>query len=475
MLEPTDVESGGTLLARTTVTIDRIASEIQITSFGVQYRHLEQSGIPSRQPWITLPFAEVYSVRLRRNVIVVHTFRRDVRRPSIWYPKVISIDFGSKVPQGECMLKVVQDELSNMVQRPKSLLVFINPVSGSKKAVSLYKNLIEPFFKLGDISCDVVETKEFGKDATCQIAAVISDIRDCKISYDGIIAVGGDGLCTKLVNVCADVLQIGASHQISSIYLGHIPCGSTDALCSSLNGTRSMFTSMMHIALGDHINIDSLEVSFGGDRRKHSVCIVTCGFMADVIRFSDSMRVLGPFRYDIAGFIKLAQNNSYKCRVRYVEANVGKQFDSLECTSNCPRCMTVNHGGVCQISRESWKEREYEEYMSIMILNTACISDKSTSGMYKYGHLSDGCGYLVMVKACSPARYLGFLLSMSKFGLSMHDRKYVEIIPVHKVEIESNESNPLYWNLDGELEESNTISVASHVASVPVFARGIET
>jgi len=276
MLEPTDIESGGTLLTRTTVSINHIASEIQIKSFGVQYRRIGESGIPSCQPWITLPFAEVYSVRLRRNVILVHTFRRDVRKPSVWYPKAIDVDFGSKVSQRECMLKVVQDELSNMVQRPKSLLIFINPVSGSKKAVSLYKKLIEPFFKLGGISCDVVETKEFGKDANCQIAAVISDIRDRNISYDGIIAVGGDGLCAKIINIYADVLQMKRSQKISSIYLGHIPCGSTDALCSSLNGTRSMFTSMMHIALGDHINIDSLEVSFGGDRRKHSVCIVTC-------------------------------------------------------------------------------------------------------------------------------------------------------------------------------------------------------
>ena len=114
--------------------------------------------------------------------------------------------------------------------------------------------------------------------------------------------------------------------------------------------------------------------------------------------------------------------------------------------------MTVNHGGFCSNLSEAWREREPQDYMSIMILNTACISYKSKFGMYKYGHVSDGCGYLVMVKACSSLRYLAFLLSMSKFGLSIYDDQYVEIIPVHQVEIESSEPSPLYWNLDGELD-----------------------
>lgn len=475
MVESPDIESGGPLLARTAVIIDDIDSEVQITRFGLQYRSLIESGVSLRQPWITLPLAEVFCVKLHRNAIILHTFRRDSQKPSIWYPKYIVIDFGSKVSQKECMLKVVQDELDSMVHRPKRLLVFINPISGSKQALSKYKDYIEPFFKLGGISSDVIETKEFDQDASCQIAAVISGIRDNKVSYDGIIAVGGDGLCTKLVNVCVDTLYREGGGIISPIRLGHIPCGSTDALSSSLNGTRNIFTSMMHIVLGDHLNMDTLEISLGGGPTKRSLCIVTCGFMADVIRFSESMRVMGPFRYDIAGIIKLMQNKSYRCKVRYIEAKLGKEFDRLQCKTNCPRCMTVNHGGFCSNLSEAWREREPQDYMSIMILNTACISDKSKFGMYKYGHVSDGCGYLVMVKACSSLRYLAFLLSMSKFGLSIYDDQYVEIIPVHQVEIESSEPSPLYWNLDGELDMSNKISVATCVASVPVFARGIET
>ena len=474
MVGITDIESGGLLLSRTLVTVDNIASEIQITSLGIQVRPLRDADIPSRHSWKTLPFAEVLSVKRTRNAILLHTFRRDTRESSKWYPKSITIDFGSKVSEKECMLKVVQDELNSLPYRPKRLLFFINPVSGSKQATYRYARYIEPFFKLADITCDVVETKEFGVDSCCQIAQVVSNIRDSKVSYDGIIGVGGDGLCTKIVNVCSDVFEKEGDIQLSPIRLGHIPCGSTDALCSSVHGTRSMFTSMMHIALGDTMKLDALEITLDGEHKKHSVCIITCGFMADVIRFSDSMRILGPFRYDIAGFIKLAQNKAYTCTVRYIEAKIGKQFDALECTSTCPRCMHGSQERVCTSAIQDWKEREPQEYMSIMVLNTACISDKSTLGMYKYGHLADGCGYLVMVKKCSALHYLQFLLCMSKFGLGRYNDTYVEVIPVFQTEIVSNESNALYWNLDGELELASNISVSSHSGSVPFFGRGVE-
>lgn len=33
--------------------------------------------------------------------------------------------------------------------------------------------------------------------------------------------------------------------------VGHVPAGSTDAVAYSINGTRSVVTAVLHIALGD--------------------------------------------------------------------------------------------------------------------------------------------------------------------------------------------------------------------------------
>ena len=40
------------------------------------------------------------------------------------------------------------------LQRPKSLLVFINPFGGKKKARKVYKDKVSPLFKLAGIDTD---------------------------------------------------------------------------------------------------------------------------------------------------------------------------------------------------------------------------------------------------------------------------------------------------------------------------------
>lgn len=480
MVGSPDIESGPPLVPITVVKINGILSEVQATSGEVHYRTLRDEKCASNNTniWTVLRLEDVFSVKLSGNAIRLYTYRRDVQKPSIWYPDIITIEFGSKNLQKEHMLRVIQAELEGMTHRPRNLLFFVNPVSGSKEAVYRYQHFIKPFFELGGVTCDMIETKKFDEEAHCEITKLLANIDGVGAKYHGVIAVGGDGLCTQLVNVCYNVYSRKHDcRRISPFILGHIPCGSTDALSSSLHGTRSMFTSMMHIALGDHIDIDALEVSLGNERKKLSVCIATCGFMADVIKFSDSLRILGPFRYDLAGALKIIQNKSYRCNVRYLKVNTQPEFDGIICRSRCPRCSSRHDkqaAGSLEQCHEGWTEKGIQEYMSIMILNTACVSDKSKSGMYKYGHLSDGCSYVVMVKKCSPLSYLSFLLSMATFGLSKHDSRYVEIVPVYKVEITSDEQGPLYWNLDGELEKAHRISAATRFASVPVFARGIE-
>ena len=45
------------------------------------------------------------------------------------------------------------------------------------------------------------------------------------------------------------------------IRISHIPCGSTDAVAFSLNGSRSAFTAAMRVVLGDSTPLDALKVS----------------------------------------------------------------------------------------------------------------------------------------------------------------------------------------------------------------------
>ncbi len=65
--------------------------------------------------------------------------------------------------------------------------------------------------------------------------------------------VGGDGLFQEIMN---GLLAVRSRKSDESKFaqqwrVGHVPAGSTDAVAYSINGTRSVITAVLHIALGD--------------------------------------------------------------------------------------------------------------------------------------------------------------------------------------------------------------------------------
>lgn len=96
-------------------------------------------------------------------------------------------------------------------------------------------------------------------------------------SFDGIVAVGGDGLFHEIVNA---LLQLRSSiHDpqrtaaAASIRVGHIPAGSTDAVACTLNGTRSAFSAAMRVALGDGLPLDVLRIDAADGTADFATCM----------------------------------------------------------------------------------------------------------------------------------------------------------------------------------------------------------
>ncbi len=125
---------------------------------------------------------------------------------------------------------------------------------------------------------------------------------------------------------------------------------------------------------------------------------------------------------------------------------------------------------------EEWKVVE-GDFAGIMLVIMPCRSEKSSKGVAKYGHLSDGNIHLVMVKRCSRWQYLRFLMSLSSNGLEAGtSSEFVDIVHAVAVKIthsQNTEENST-WNIDGELMKSNGIVAETHRGVIQVFARGVE-
>ena len=485
-----DIEQGVTLLESQNVTFNGIQATIQVTATGLAISHRGNHGAPSAGPWMNIPLSEIFYVKTNvshKNICLIYTFGRSRYQKAEWYPKLLRLCFETAREQEDCTALLQNLVREESYARPKRLLFIVNPVSGSGKALSMYYSTIKPFFAISGTECTMVETVPAGMGANARFLEQLNRLKyeyenKMELSFDGVVAIGGDGVFYEMVNLVSDLFEgvkgqgVGAtlsSNSVSPLRLAHIPCGSTDAMATSLHGTRSVFTAMMHIALGDAMNIDALEVELGPNRKKLSLCIATCGFMADVIKDSASpmMRVLGPVRYDLTGAMKLFQNKSYHCRIRYVEA--AGQDSQMECKENCPKCgdAIIRAKSTASLQPCEWIDVE-GHYLSVMIMNQACVSEKTKSGMYRYGHLSNGESILVMVKQCSAFHFFSFLHAMASHGLASYNNEHIQVIPVIKVEVTALGGESLAWNLDGELEHANRVTATPRFASLPVFARG---
>jgi diacylglycerol kinase family enzyme len=354
---------------------------------------------PVTTKWLWHPFPET-TYR-----ISIHTFRRSIRNPSHWIPRNIIV---ATTAEGVAQrwAAVINSAAASQLHRPRHLLVLINPFGGKKQGVDVYNKHVAPVFDHAGIKSTVIQTQFCGHART-----LILDMSSSELSsYDGVVAVGGDGLFHEIVNgllslrsmavkrtttesggdsisMLLNSIQSGSNvgdnggnganngeqqldnttninstnstagnnntastnsinseilrkAQIAfSLRVGHIPAGSTDAVACTLNGTRNAFSAAMRIALGDKVPLDVLRIDAADGTTEFATCMASYGFMGDLMSESESLRWIGPLRYELVGAKMLAANRSYRAKISYLPAEaVHAGSFSKVCSANCEIC-----------------------------------------------------------------------------------------------------------------------------------------
>lgn len=530
--------------------VDGHRASITLTSDGLQVDYALSTKccfIPSQRSEF-LPYNEILSAHVLVPVVTrwlwrpvpeatfrfaLYTFKRSARSPTHWFPRCLII---STTREGiaRSWTAAINAAVATKLQRPHHLLVFINPYGGRRRALSVYQRQVAPVFEKAGIKCTVERTQFQG-----HAKAFIMDLSAQELeSYDGIVAVGGDGLFHEIVNGLIALRSRGAlpatfsgtttdnrppsaasSHPppypetpysgtqpteyfdtqkarvAAALRVGHIPAGSTDAVACTLNGTRSAFSAAMRIALGDGVPLDVLRIDAANGRTEFATSMASYGFMGDLMAESEGLRWMGPARYEVMGAKMLAANRSYSARISYLPAsNLLPGCFSRICSSNCQHCLRPSRVHVksktatelsspfARHSRHSLFDRTDDwvtvegEFAGIMLVIMPCRSDKSKNGVARYGHLSDGNIHLVLVKRCTRWQYLKFLMKMSSQGLEAGCHEgYIEVIPAVAVKVEPGDCAESTWNIDGELLQCASITAETHRGAIQVFSRGIET
>ena len=121
--------------------------------------------------------------------------------------------------------------------------------------------------------------------------------------------------------------------------VGFIPAGSTDSVALCLHGTSDPLTAALHIVLGDRRQVDVSAVHTEAGLERFVMTMSSYGYFGDLLRYSEGLRCLGRYRYDLCGVRTFLRHKSYGGTISYLPSGVpSSALLTDSCGEGCPQC-----------------------------------------------------------------------------------------------------------------------------------------
>lgn len=260
----------------------------------------------------------------------------------------------------ELVLQPTQDSLHawsqsiqtcmDLAERPKRLLIFLNPFGGKKLAKKIFQQQVEPLLAVAGVDYTLKETQyqRHAKDL-----AKSMDLSQ----YDGIVCVSGDGVLVEVLN---GLLEREDWESAMKMPLGVIPAGTGNGMARSVlnhgHEPCNVANATFAIIRGYKQGLDVATV-VQGQACFHSVLMLTWGIVADVDIESEKLRSLGNLRNDIYSLIRILGLRKYHGSLSYVPApgyEGSGEFINGESEIFITERANINAGGD-----ESWHKTGY--------------------------------------------------------------------------------------------------------------------
>lgn len=192
--------------------------------------------------------------------------------------------------------KVEEDFRNN---RPKKLFVIINPIGGMKNGEQIFRDTVQPMFKLAGIKTDVIVSQHH------KHVEEITERTDFS-PYDGVVVMGGDGTYYQCMHVLLRKRQEeeginydDPANQLKEpiIPIGVIPTGSGNAVAQIAHGCWDVETSTLHIIRGRVTNIGAIGLYSEGKCLGFAGLAIVFGWWAEMFTYMEKHRWLKAHRY----------------------------------------------------------------------------------------------------------------------------------------------------------------------------------
>lgn len=185
----------------------------------------------------------------------------------------------------------------------KRVYVLVNPNSGPGGAVKKWTQEVKPLFEAARMEMDVVHLKR-GGEATELMERLDLD------KYDVIVPCSGDGTPHEVFNGLGK--RKDARLALQKVPVGHIPCGSGNALSWNLYGSNKADVAALGIIKGVVLPIDLVSVT-QGSQRLLSFLSQSLGIVAESDLGTENLRWMGSTRFEVGLVMRVFQRKCYPC------------------------------------------------------------------------------------------------------------------------------------------------------------------
>lgn len=361
------------------------------------------------------------------------------------------------IKKGEELLEELLDPCGYTI--PRKFMVVINPAGGTGNAQQTFEKEVAPMLEQANVEVEQIITK--------RAAHATELLMDVPLNqYDCIVAVGGDGLLSEILQG----LMSRKDWQVAILQpLGIIPGGSGNGLSASLlsrAGERfEALNAGYSLAKGQVQELDLFTATNGDGKTMYGFLSFEWAFIADVDIKSEWYRYFGNLRFTIATTLQIVGfgQTNFPGRLRYlVSKNDEQQPVKYHDTFNSGTTPAKPICGCLDKEEEGakWQEMDGPFYM-FWCMNVSHAAADAHIG--PPADISDGYFHIMLVSGDSFSR-----LGLAKLMLGIEDGSHlnvdrVELIRTRAFSLRASNADDIMC-VDGEIFPGPEVKMEMHRA-----------
>ena len=359
----------------------------------------------------------------------------------------------SPVHENACVSEEAGVSLSNanllVPPRPKRFMIFVNPASGSGRAISIWKSQVEPIMIHAGVEVKLVVT---------QYANHARDIMEDfdPSAYDCILTIGGDGMLFEIINGLSTRSKGDGEQVLRSMPVSPIPGGTGNGLAKSLlfesSEEYSVVNSTFMALKGTNESMD-LSVVETRSQTYRSFLLLGWGLISDIDLLSESLRWLGEMRLYLAATYFILRKRYYRGRLSMFTGGSDGLNSGIKSPATLPpldRTILPGNG---------WEVID-GYFLFVWIVQTSHVTSSMHSGP---GVTSDdGLFTIYVVTEMGRFDILRLLIAMDTGDHVNHPKVRTYKCTAYRIEPHSDPNNGGLYTLDGESVEYGPIQGMMH-------------